>query len=108
MSNMKEKIDKLASKNKVDKIIKLAGDKDKEVALDAIAALGHTTGEDGKNFLVVELGHADADYRTAAATALGETGDGHYKAVVLQALQKETDEAVKTIMKETISKFKDY
>ena len=52
MSNMADKIQTLASRNKADKLIKLLKNSDKEVVLEAIDALGQCVDDDAFNTLV--------------------------------------------------------
>ncbi len=67
-----EKIGKLAEKGKAEKIVAFVRDKDKQVSLAAITALGKMAdNEDAKNTLVSMVENEDADIRRAAVTSLG-------------------------------------
>ncbi|NLM78578.1 MAG: HEAT repeat domain-containing protein [Ruminococcaceae bacterium] len=67
-----EKIEKLITKGKSDKIIALTNDKKPEVHLAAIAALGKIGDDNALNTLVVLLRDTAADKRVAAVKALGK------------------------------------
>ena len=67
-----DKVTKLVEKGKEAPLIKLAGDKDKEVRLAAIEAMGRIGKDDSFNAMVPDmLTDEDPDIRAAAATALG-------------------------------------
>ncbi|MCI8541823.1 HEAT repeat domain-containing protein [Acetatifactor aquisgranensis] len=90
-----EKIEKLASKGKADKLLGFVGDKDKEVRLAAIASVsGMIENEDVRNTVVGLTEDADPDIRKAAITALG-SGRGSYVETRLRyCLTHEKDENV--------------
>lgn len=103
-----EKIEKAAAKGKVAELIKFTNDKDSSVALGAIAALGKVKEDDSFNALVTLLSSTDAAYRKAAATSIGDIGNGHGKAFLLHAAQIEKDPEVKKAMENACGKLRDY
>ena len=102
-----DKIKKYTEKKNEKGLIELAKDKDKQVALAAIDALGHVGTDDGFNFLVPLLSNADADYRAAAARAMGELGNIHGRAHLSNRRKVEQDENVKKAIIEALGKIKD-
>ncbi len=101
-----DKIKKYAEKKNEKGLIELARDKDKQVALSAIAALGQVGTDDGFNFLVPMLANADADFRAAAARAMGDMGNLHGRAHLSNRRKVEQDENVKKAITEALGKIK--
>lgn len=99
-----DKIQKLIEKGKEAPLIKLASDKDKEIRLAAIAAMGKVGKDESFNAMVPEmLIEDDPDIRAAAALALGEMKNAHASAHLRYYLEREKDEKVVAALKTAIS-----
>ncbi len=103
-----EKVEKAVRKGNEQALIKLAELKDMECKLAAIAGLGKTSGDDGFNYLVLQVRNQDALVRTAAAKALGQTGNPHAKAYLKAQYKVETDAKARDAMNDAISKIKEF
>lgn len=103
-----QKIDRAIEKKKEAPLLKLAEDKDMQVCLAAIAGLGKVALDDGCNTLITLLHDPNDDIRSAAASALGELGNGHAKAHISYQIQQEKNPAVKETMTHALHAIKDY
>ena len=101
-------IEKAIKKNNSGALIDLAGNKDAEVSMAAIAGLGSIGDQEAVNFLISQLGNPQAEVRVAVAKAMGVIGDKHTKAFVSAQMSKETDEAVRQALTEAMSHIKNY
>ncbi len=102
------KIEKAVGKGDEKTLIKLAGGKEMEHRLQAIAGLGKTKGDDGFNYLILLLRNQDAVIRTAAAKALGETGNPHAKAHIKAQYKVETDTQAREALSNAAAKIKEF
>ena len=99
-----DKVTKAIEKGKEAALIKLAGDKDEEVKLAAIAGMGKIGKDDSFNFIVPDmLTSDDPKIRAAAASALGEMENEHASAHLRYYLEREKDATVITAMKNAIA-----
>jgi HEAT repeat protein len=103
-----KQVESAIAHKKADKLISLAKDKDKNVAISAIRGLGTVGGEDAVNFLVTQLRHITPEYRAAAATSLGEIGDPHAKAHISGVLKFEKDADTINAMHAAMARLADY
>ncbi len=103
-----DKIEKAVEKKKIGELIKFTQDKDPSIILAAIAGLGKIKEDDAFNALVPFLSSTVTEQRAAAATALGELGNGHAKAFLLHAAQVEKDPAAKKTIETASGKLRDY
>ena len=103
-----EKIGKLAEKGKAEKIVAFVRDKDKQVSLAAITALGKMAdNEDAKNTLVSMVENEDADIRRAAVTSLGGGASGSYVETRLRyCLANEKDPQVLAALRKALEGMK--
>ena len=102
-----EKIEKLAGKGKVEKVLKFVGDKDKEVRLAVIAGVaGKIENEDVRNTVVGLTEDADPDIRKAAITALGNGRGSYVETRLRYALTHEKDEKVLQAVRDSLAKQK--
>ena len=106
--NKKDSIAKAVAKGKEAGVLKYINDKDMEVRLAAIAAIGKVGKDDGFNAMVPLLHDANPTLRAAAAAAIGEIGNVHGKAHLSRQLQNETDEKVKEALKAAMAKIANY
>ena len=74
MGKHADKLNKLAEKNKADKIISYLNSRDKETRIDAMRALGQCGGEEAVNHLTTLLITPDPDERAEVVRALGSCG----------------------------------
>lgn len=102
------KVEKAIKKGDEPELIRLAGDKDMAVRQAAIAGLGKTNGDDGFNHLVLLIRHQDAIIRTAAAKALGESGNPHGKTYLKAQGKLEKDLTAREAMAEAAAKIKEF
>jgi len=102
------KIEKAVRKGDEQTLIKLAESKDMDYRLLAIAGLGKTNGDDGFNYLVLLLRNQDAKVRTAAASALGVTGNPHAKAYIKAQYKVETDPQAREALAAASAKIKEF
>ncbi len=103
-----EKIEKAVRKGNEQTLIKLAESKEMEYRLAAIAGLGKTRGDDGFNYLILLLRNADAQIRTVAAKALGETGNPHAKTYLKAQYKVETDPKAREAQSDAAAKIKEF
>lgn len=97
-----EKIAKLAEKNNADKLTKLAEDKNEEIKLAAIEALGQCSSDVAYNSLVSLLHDANPKARGTAALALHRYGNASARSHIEHAIAAEPDEAAKEQMHEAL------
>lgn len=102
-----DKVNKLIEKGNEKGLLKLAGDKDKEVKLAAIGGLGKVGKDDSFNVMITFLIDPDADIRAAAAAALGTMGNNHANAHLRYHLNNEKDPKVIEAMKVAISSLRE-
>lgn len=103
-----EKIEKYAKKGNADKIVKLAGDKDKEIRMAAIEGLGEViSNEKALNTLVSMMKDEDADIRRAVAAALGKSEGSYVETQLRFCLSHEKDERVLETAKESLEKVRE-
>lgn len=99
-----EKVQKDLEKGKESSLIKLSRDKDKEVRLAAIAAMGKIGKDDSFNIMVPDmLIDEDPDIRAATALALGEMKNTHASAHLRYYLEREKDEKVVAAFRNAIA-----
>lgn len=106
--NKMETVEKAITKKNEKKLLGLVGDKDKQVTLAAMRGLGKVGSDDGLNTLITMLHNQDEDIRAAAASALGEMGNGHSRAHLSHQMSNETNENVKKAISGALSQIKDY
>jgi HEAT repeat protein len=103
------KIEKAIGRKNISLLLKMADTNDNKQKKAAIAGLGKIGGNDeSSNFLISQLRHSDAHIRTAAAAALGEIGDVHFKAHISAQYDKETDPQVRDEMGKAMMNIKGY
>lgn len=90
-----EKIKKLESKKKTNKVIKFLDSKDVEVVEAAMKALGTIKDEDSVNTVAHMIDSSDPAIRIAAAGCLGEIGTEYCKTYLQHRAHNESDENVK-------------
>ena len=99
-----DKVTKAIEKGKEAALIKLAGDKDEEVKLAAIAGMGKIGKDDSFNTIVPDLlTDENPKVRAAAAEALGEMDNEHASAHLRYYLEREKDPSVINALKKAIS-----
>lgn len=102
-----EKIGKLAEKGKAEKIVAFVRDKDKQVSLAAITALGRMAdNEDAKNTLVSMVENEDADIRRAAVTSLGAASGSYVETRLRYCLANEKDPQVLAALRKALEGMK--
>ena len=92
--NKLNKIPKMMEKNQADKLEALLKDKDAQVRLAAIDALGQCKGDAAFNALVPLVHHPDAQVRAHAITALGVMGIPKARTFLLHQRDAEKDPKV--------------
>ena len=102
--NKIDKIGKMAEKNQAEKIEKLLKDKDMNVVLAAIDALGKCTGDVPFNALVPLILSPDAQVRTHAVNALGQMGLPKARTFLLHQRDAEKDAGVKAAIEAALKK----
>lgn len=98
-----DKIEKYVQGRKEGKLIHLLRDKDEQVRLAAIRALGKVSKDDGFNALITLIADDDPKTRAASAKALGELGNEYAVAHLVYRLEHETDPEVVKSMKGAIT-----
>lgn len=99
-----DKVEKAIEKGKEAALIKLAGDKDEEVKLAAIAGMGKIGKDDSFNAMVPDmLTDSNPKVRAAAAQALGVMKNEHASAHLRYYLEREQDPSVVAALKGAIS-----
>ena len=101
-----EKIQKLLSKGKTEKIEKYLNDKNIEVVKAAIAALGESKDEASTNLLSKLIDHQDPEIRKAAVVAFGKGKSEYAKAFIQHLFATEKDEQVKEVAMKVLNEFK--
>lgn len=101
-------IEKAAASKNIGKLVKLTMDKDVSIAKAALLGLGQVKEDDSFNAIVPFLSSTNNDLRSAAATAMGDLGNNHGKAFLINALGKEQDAAVKEAIEAACRKLKEY
>jgi HEAT repeat protein len=105
--NKMEKLEKLVAKKHVGAVIALTKEKDEELRVAAIKALGSfAQNDDAFNALIPLLSDHDGKNRAAAAESLGNMHNDHAKAFISHALSIESDPEVKKEMAESMAKLK--
>ncbi len=99
-----ENIEKWKEKGKIDKLIKAAEYKKKEIRIAAIQALGNLEQADSVNYLIGLLRNPDAELRLNGAEALGNTKDSRGLEFLRYASENDSDEKVKKVAKEAMTK----
>jgi len=99
-----EKIPKMITKNQAEKLEKLLKDKDQEVVLAAIDALGQCTGDTAFNALVPLLTSTEASVRAHAASALGTMGLPKSRTFLLHQRAAEKDQQVLSAIEAALKK----
>lgn len=103
-----EKIEKLTQKGKVGKLISLAGDKDKDVRVAAIAGLGKLAeNEDSLNALIGMMENEDPDIRKAVVTALGDSKGSYVETKLRYCMSHEKDSQVLEAAREALKKIRE-
>ena len=97
------KVEKYVNKGKEGELIKLLGEKEKEVRLAVIEGMGKIGRDDSFNRLIDLIKDPDADIRVAAANALGALRNGHASEHLRHCIEKESDEKVIAAMKEALA-----
>lgn len=92
--NKLNKIPKMMEKNQADKLEALLKDKDAQVRLAAIDALGQCKGDAAFNALVPLLNSPDADVREHGAHALGAMGLPKARTFLLHRKAEEKEDKV--------------
>ena len=98
------KIQKCIEKQNAAPVIKLIGDKDDNVTLQAVAALGKIPGDDSYNVLIALLREKTPSLRAAAVTALAEMGDPKAKAHISHLGKMEKDAVVLEAIHKAVAK----
>ena len=98
------KIPTMMEKNQAEKLEKLLTDKDAQVQLAAIDALGQCTGDVAFNALVPLINHPQADVRVHAINALGVMGLPKARTFLLHRRDVEKDAAVVTAIAEALKR----
>lgn len=106
--NKMETVEKAIEKKNEKKLLKLMDDRDKQVVLAAMRGIGKVGSDDGLNTLISLLHSPDDDIRAAAASALGEMGNGHAKAHLSHQMANEANENVKKSIAGALSQIRDY
>lgn len=106
MSSKSEKFAKLAAKGKGGAIAKFLKNKDLDVVMDAIAALGKCGGEDAINALTGLSSTGDKPLKIAAIKALGECGGAYNTTLFSYDLTKETDPDIVAALKDALGQIR--
>ena len=102
------KVSRAVEKGKSSVLIGLLHDRDTEVRVAAIEGLGKLKSTDAVNPLVNLLHDTVPEVRKAAALGLAEIGDGHSKAHITFAAERESDPGVKEALLQAAGKLKNY
>lgn len=102
--NKLNKIPKMVEKNQAEKLEKLLTDKDMQVKLAAVDALGQCTGDVAFNALVPLLNSPEAEVRVHAAKALGVMGLPKARTFLLHRKDVEKDEKMLGAIAEALHK----
>ena len=101
--NPMDKIEKLAAKGKSDKLASFIKNKDKNVSLAAIRALGSCDDETSFNTLTGLIIADDPDVRIAALEGLGKMGKSASFTHISNYVNRESDPRVKKAMQEALT-----
>jgi len=102
------KAEKAVAKNKPNVLIGLLSNKDEAVRIAAIDGLGKLKSNDGMNPLINLLHDPSANIRRHAALGLAAIGDGHAKAHISFAIEKESDASARDGMQQALLTLKNY
>lgn len=102
-----EKIEKLSAKGKVNKLLPLVHDADREVCLAAVRALKKFTAQmDVMGALSEVLNDGDVELRCAAASALSSAEGSYAESILMHRLEQEKDEGVLKTIRESLGAMK--
>ena len=102
--NKMNKIARCVKKQHAAPVVKLTENKNKDIALAAVAALGKIGGEEVYNALITLLRHGDAAMRQTAVRALGELREGKAKVHLMHMEKTEPDAQVLSAIRATVGK----
>ncbi|HKM34358.1 MAG TPA: HEAT repeat domain-containing protein [Lachnospiraceae bacterium] len=97
-----EKIKKLGSKKKSNKVIQFLDTNDIEVVKAAMQALSTIKDEDSVNTIAHLIDSSEPEIRIAAAGCLAEIGSEYCKTYLQHRIQCESDENVKAAISEAL------
>lgn len=104
-----EKIEKFATKGKVDKLLSFLHDPDRQVCLRAIEALGGFTSQiDVLGALAEMMDDGDVVQRKAAVESFASSEGSYAESVLMHRLEQETDAGVKEAMRESLASIKSH
>lgn len=102
LGNKVKKIESYKNKRKSDKIVSFLTDKNKDVRIEAIKALGEIGDDTSVNNLILLLSDPDPDIRRQAAISMGDTGRDVCKTHLQNRVKLEKDEAVLEAIRDSI------
>ena len=97
-------IERFTKKKNSTKLVSLLTDKDKDVRVQVIVALGAIGDEAAINNLIALLGDSDPVIRAAVATSMGEMCNQTAKTHLQHLMERETDETVRKAIREAFGK----
>ncbi|MBO4637730.1 MAG: HEAT repeat domain-containing protein [Clostridiales bacterium] len=106
IDSLRGKIDKLAKKNKLDGLVKLAGDSDDDVRMEVAIAMGRIPTYESGMALIPLLRDSSPMVRAAAATAAADIQAKHCEEYVKKLAFADADPNVRNIAKAAFDKLK--
>lgn len=107
VDSLRGKIMKLASKGKLDGLIKLSGDADDDVRTEVAIAMGQVKSYECGMALIPLLRDSSPSVRAAAATSAADIGAKHCEEYVKKLAFADSDPNVRQIAKIAFDKLKD-
>jgi len=98
------KIENWGKKSKVEKLKKFADNRDPKIRQAVARALGDSKGDEAFNLLVLLLRDPDATVRQAAVESFGYLGEKRAIEHLRHLIGRESDDAVKKAIEQTIKK----
>jgi len=102
MKTKLEKIQELAEKKKVGKLVHFTGDSDVEVRAAAYRALGDCGGEEAMETCQNSIRDPEPKVRLAIAEAFQKMGDDHVSEALRHQMLSETDPEVKAALEKAV------
>ena len=107
VDSLRGKIMKLASKGKLDALIKMSGDADDEVRAEVASAMGQIKSYESGMALIPLLRDSSPLVRASAATAAANIGAKHCEEYVKKLAFADSDPSVRQTAKAAFDKLKD-
>lgn len=97
-------IEKYAKKKNSTKLVSMLGDKNVDVRVQVINALGLIGDEAATNNLIALLGDPEPAIRAAVATSMGEMSNQTAKTHLQHLMERETDETVRLAVRDALGR----